>query len=326
MKALVTGGAGFIGSHLCEALLDLGFSVTAVDNFATASKSNIRHLLKTHRSFKFYKGSVMNPALMERLIRSCDIVYHLAAAVGIIYILDHPIDSILTNVKGTEIVLKLASKYRKKVLITSSSEVYGKQPPSPIREEDDRILGSTSTSRWSYSDSKATDEFLALAYATEKKLPVVIVRLFNVVGPRQVGNYGMVLPRFIEEALSNKPITVFGDGSQIRSFCYVTDAVRAIVDLSLSEKACGKTFNIGSDESLSIKQLAYKIKQKTRSRSKIVYISYEKFYGEHFEDVTFRAPDLSRIRATIRYQSRYGIDQIIDETVAYFQRRTEKRK
>ena len=322
-RALVTGGAGFIGSHLCEELLKRGFFVSAVDNLATGSAANVKHLLNDKKNFKFYKGSVMNRPLLERLVKSCDIIYHLAAAVGVKYILDNPIQSILTNVEGTENVLSLANEYHKKVLIASSSEIYGKQSSKVISEEDNRILGPTSVPRWSYADAKAVDEFLAFAYAIEKKLKFIILRFFNVVGPRQVGNYGMVIPRFIQEALSGKPITVYGDGSQVRTFTFINDAVRAVADLSLCDQAYGKAFNIGGSESVSIKQLAHRIKRKTNSKSKIVYLPYQKFYGDHFEDVKFRVPDLARIRKTIGYRPHYPLNRTIEETIKYFRKKME---
>lgn len=318
-KALITGGAGFIGSHLCEELIKRDFLVTALDNLSTGASSNIKHLIKDKRKFEFCKGSVMDYALLERLIRRCDVIFHLAAAVGVQYILDHPIQSILTNVEGTENVLSLASAYHKKVLIASTSEIYGKHSSKAIREEDNRILGPTNVSRWSYADAKAVDEFLALAYHLEDKLEVVILRFFNVVGPRQVGRYGMVLPRFIEEALSGKPITIYGDGRQTRSFTYVKDAVRAVADLSLTQKAIGKAFNIGGDESISVIQLAHKVKRKLKSSSKIIHVSYEKVYGENFEDVRHRVPDISRIQKLIGYRPQYNLVKIIDETTKYFQ-------
>lgn len=320
VRAFVTGGAGFIGSHLCESLLQKSFHVTVLDNFSTGSRSNISHLLK-EKKFHFCKGSILDQRLMKSLIRDCDIVYHLAAAVGVSYILDHPVGSLLTNVEGSEIVLKWANQYRKKVIIASTSEIYGNHVCLPIREDDVRTLGSTNVSRWSYSDAKAIDEFLALAYAKEKKLPIVIVRFFNTVGPRQVGRYGMVLPRFIKAALCGKPITVYGDGSQIRSFCYVKDAVEAVVSLSLEKKAQGQVFNIGNDEPVTIKQLATLVKQFTQSSSKIQYISYKKAYGKqaaNFQDIECRIPDISKIRELVHFKPRYRVEDILKETVGFF--------
>lgn len=325
-KALVTGGAGFIGSHLCEELLSRGFKVDAIDNFATSRKSNITHLLgNTH--FTFHKGTILDRMRMKRLIHQCDIVYHMAAAVGVKYILNHPITSILTNLNGTEIVLELASQYKKKVIIASTSEVYGKHVCVPFRESDDRILGPTSISRWSYAEGKAIDEFITLAYANEKKLPVVIVRLFNTVGPRQTATYGMVLPRIIQQALDNKPITVYGDGEQSRAFTYVLDVVGAIVDLSLTKKAEGQVYNIGNEQAISIKEFALKIKQKTHSKSPIKYISYKKAYGKraiNFEDMQCRIPDISKIKKMIKYQPKYDIDAIIESTISSFLKKGRK--
>jgi len=325
-RALVTGGAGFIGSHLCEELLSRGFKVYAIDNFATSRKSNIAHLLK-NKYFRFYKGSILDRTLIKCLINQCDIVYHMAAAVGVKYILEHPITSILTNLNGTEIVLELASRYHKKVIVASTSEVYGKHVCLPFRESDDRIMGPTSISRWSYAEGKAIDEFITLAYANEKKLPVIIVRLFNTVGPRQTATYGMVLPRIIQQALNNKPITVYGDGEQSRAFTYVLDVVGAIVDLSLTKKAEGGVYNIGNEQAISIKEFALKIKQKTHSKSHIKYIPYKKAYGKrsiNFEDMQFRKPDISKIKQMIHYQPRYNIDNIIDNTIEYFLKRGKK--
>ncbi len=326
LTALVTGGAGFIGSHLVEELLNRGMRVIIVDDLSTGRKENISHLLKNRSDVEFHKGSILNEKLMRKLIKRSDIIYHFAAAVGVKYILKHPVTSILTNVEGTSFILKIASQYKKKVVLASTSEVYGKHVCSPIKETDDRVLGSTSVSRWSYSDSKAIDEFLALAYAKEKKLPVVIVRLFNIVGPRQVGHYGMVLPRFIEKALLNKPIPVYGDGSQIRTFTYVKDAVRAIVDLSLTKKAEGEAFNIGSDQPISIMELAKKVKEKTNSKSKIKIIPYEKAYGKDFEDIECRIPDISKIKKIINYQPKYDLDIMIEETVEYIKSKLKKGK
>jgi len=326
LTALVTGGAGFIGSHLIEELLDRGMRILIIDNLSTGKKENIAHLLKGNYDIKFYKAPITNKVLLKKLIKESDIIYHLAAAVGVKYILDHPVDSIITNVEGTSLILHLAATYKKKVVLASTSEVYGKHVCSPIKEEDDRTLGSTSISRWSYSDSKAIDEFLALAYAKEKNLPIVIVRLFNTVGPRQVGHYGMVLPRFIERALLNKPIPVYGDGSQIRTFTYVKDAVRAIADLSLSPKAVGQAFNIGSNQPITIMELAKKVKEKTNSKSQIKIIPYKKAYGKDFEDIECRIPDISKIKKTIKYSPQYDIDSIIENTIDYFKGKILQKK
>jgi UDP-glucose 4-epimerase len=319
-RALVTGGAGFIGSHLCEELLKRGFAVTAMDDLSTGSKKNILGLTRD-RNFKFYKGSILDYKLMRRLIKECDIVYHLAAAVGVRYILNHALGSLLTNVDGTKIVLELADEHRKKVFLASTSEVYGKHVCSPFSENDDRILGSTSVNRWSYSDAKAIDEVLALAYAKERKLRVVIARFFNTVGPRQTGRYGMVLPRFVREALSNKPITVYGDGSQIRSFAHVKDVVKAAVGLSMLKKAEGEIFNIGNDVPITIKEMAEKIKLFTRSRSKIKFISFEDAFGKKyadFEEIECRIPDISKLKKLLKYSPQSDADSIIRSIVEYF--------
>jgi len=320
IRALVTGGAGFVGSHLCEELLARGFYVDVIDNLSTSRRSNIAFLLK-NKNLKLYKSSIFNQKLMERLVKKCDIVYHLAAAVGVQYILDHPVGSIVTNIEGTQVVLKLADKYHKKILLTSTSEVYGKHACSPFSEDEGSILGSTSVGRWSYAAAKALDEWLALAYAKEKKLPVVIVRLFNTVGPRQVARYGMVLPRFIQNALANKPIIVYGDGLQIRSFLYVKDAVRAMADLSLEKKAEGGIYNIGNDQPISIKELAQKVKCAVQSKSKIKHISFKKAFGGNysdFEEIECRIPDIAKLKKLLAYQPRYNMDSIIEDTIQYF--------
>lgn len=317
---LVTGGAGFIGSHLCEELLSRGFKVIAVDNLSTSHRTNITHLTK-NKNFKFYKGSILNTGFLRPLVKKCDLIYHMAAAVGVKYILDHPLGSIITNIKGTETVLDLAHQYHKKIVIASTSEVYGKHACMPFKEDDDRTLGPTSISRWGYAEAKAIDEFLALAYAKERKLKVMIVRLFNTVGPRQVGRYGMVLPRLIEQALKNEPLTIYGDGLQIRSFLYVKDAVGAIIDLSLAKAAEREIFNIGSDQTTSIKDLAIKIKEKAHSSSELKFIPYEEAYpnkAAEFEDMQCRIPDISKIKKVIGYQPKYDLDAIIENTVKYF--------
>jgi UDP-glucose 4-epimerase len=321
-RALVTGGAGFIGSHLCEELLSRGVAVTVLDDLSTGRRENIAGLLKNKKCFEFCRGTIMDEKLMAKLIKRSDIVYHLAAAVGVKLILKKAIDSMLTNIEGTEIVLKLADKYRKKVLITSTSEVYGKHICEPLIEaKSNEVIGPTSVGRWSYASSKATDEFLGLAYAKERKLPVIIVRLFNAVGPRQSSRYGMVLPTFVREALSNKPITIYGDGTHIRSFTHVKDAVRAIIELSFSRDSLGQIFNVGSDEHVSIKDLAKKIKVAARSGSPIRFKSFKKAYGKDYEDTPCRICDLTRIKKVIGYKPRYSLDDVITDTIKYFQER-----
>jgi UDP-glucose 4-epimerase len=320
-RALITGGAGFIGTHLSKELLDRGWSVTAIDNFATSGKKNIKKLLE-YPNFKFHKGTISNRSVMRRLIKQTEVIFHLAASVGVRYILDHPLTSITTNVRGTENILEMASQYKKKVLIASTSEVYGKHGLSckPFKENDDRVMGPTSVSRWGYAEAKAMDEFLALAYFTERKLPVIIVRFFNVVGPLQVGTYGMVLPRLIGQALNNKPLTVYGDGRQIRSFTYIKDAVGALIDLVNKKGAEGEIFNIGSHQTLSITDLAKKIKKITHLKKPIKYISFLKAFGgkaSNFEDMSCRIPSLEKIEKAINYRPQYTIDEIIGETISF---------
>jgi UDP-glucose 4-epimerase len=265
----------------------------------------------------------MNERLMKRLVKGCDVVYHMAAAVGVKYIIDNPLESIETNVKGTEVVLELANELgKKKVVIASTSEIYGKDRPGKRRfgENDDRVLGSTTISRWSYSCAKAMDEFLALAYWREKKLPVVIVRFFNTIGPRQTGTYGMVAPRFVKHALLGQPITIYGDGKQTRSFCYVTDVVRAVIQLARSEKAVGEIFNIGNPNPITIRALAEKVKRLTRSRSPIIHVPYEKAYEKGFEDMRHREPDITKIRSLIGFQPKVGLDPALKEIIRYFEK------
>lgn len=321
MRALVTGGAGFIGSHLCEGLLNRGYDVTAIDNLSTGSIDNVKGM-QGKRSFRMVVGDIMDVDAMKDLVKEADIIFHLAAAVGVKYIIDHPLDSIHTNVKGTEIVLELANSLgKKKVFIASTSEIYGKDRPGKrtFSELDDRLLGPTTISRWSYSCTKALDEFLALAYWREKKLPVVIGRFFNTCGPRQKGRYGMVIPRFIKQALTNKPITVYGDGGQTRCFLYVNDAIEAVINLSRSDKAVGEAFNIGNPGSISILDLAKKIKKLARSSSKIEFVPYEKAYEEGFEDMRHRRPDISKVKSLIKFLPKVGIDELLERTIRYFQ-------
>lgn len=322
MKALITGGAGFIGSHLAEELLRRNNRVIIIDNLSTGRMENIEHL-KANPRFSFYIDTIMNESLMKRLIRKSNIIYHLAAAVGVKYIIDNPLESIEINVKGTEIVLKLANVLgKKKVVIASTSEIYGKNIDGQrkFKEDDDRILGTTSITRWSYSCTKALDEFLALAYFREKKLPVIIARFFNTCGPRQTGRYGMVIPRFVKQALLNQPITVYGDGKQTRSFAYVSDAVEAVIALSEHPKAVGRIFNIGNHKPISILELAGKVKSMAKSSSKIVHIPYEKAYEKGFEDMRHRQPDISRIRKLIGFKPRVNIDEILKNVIKDFEK------
>ncbi len=321
MRYLVTGGAGFIGSHLSEALLSSGNYVSVIDNLSTGSMDNILHL-KEDKKFKFYLGSILNENLISRLVKEADVIFHLAAAVGVKYIIDNPMESIQTNIRGTEIVLEKANKLgKKKTVIASTSEIYGKDRPGikAFKESDDRLLGSTTISRWSYSCSKAMDEFLALAYYREKKLPVVILRYFNTCGPRQTGRYGMVIPRFIKQALTNRPITVYGDGKQTRCFCHVKDTVDASIALADNKKAIGQIFNIGNPHSISINSLAKKVKSLTKSKSKITHIPYETAYEKGFEDMRHRKPDILKIKKFIGFKPKYGIDDILKDVIEYYE-------
>jgi len=317
MRALITGGAGFIGSHLAEELIRRGEMVYVIDDLSTGRLENVEHLMSSPR-FNIAVESILNETVMDRLVSECDIIYHLAAAVGVELIVSHPVEVIETNILGTDMVLKLAKRYLKKVLLTSTSEIYGKSENVPFKEGDDRILGPTIKNRWSYSCSKAIDEFLALAYHKEKNLDVVIVRLFNTVGPRQTGRYGMVIPRLVVQALKGEPMTVYNDGSMVRCFAYVTDVVDAIISLAYHDDAVGQIFNIGNDESISINDLAIKIKEKTDSKSEIIYIPYDEAYVEGFEDMSIRVPDLSKIRALIGYQPSINLEGILDRVIEYF--------
>ena len=316
MVALITGGAGFIGSHVAEELLKMGNRVLVIDDLSTGKKENIDHL-KEDEKFSFIQGTILNEPLMERLVEECDIIYHLAAAVGVEFIIGNPIKSIEINVLGTEIVLRLAEKNKKKVIIASSSEIYGKNQKEVFKETDGRVMGTTLTHRWSYSCSKALGEFLALAYWREKRLPVIIVRLFNTCGPRQTGKYGMVVPRFIEQALSGEPITIYGDGNQTRSFAYVSDVVNGIVSLASHPGAVGEIFNLGGEGKITISDLAEKIKRFSKSDSQIVYLPYEEVYGEGFEDMRHRIPDTTKLRNLIGYAPRVGLDDALKKTIEY---------
>ena len=321
MKCLITGGAGFIGSHLSEHLLEEGHQVFVLDDLSTGSMENILQL-SGHSNFHYTIDTVMNVPVAAELVDRCDTVFHLAAAVGVRLIVESPVRTIETNIAGTEIILKLADKKKKKVLITSTSEVYGKASKVPFSEGDDLVMGPTHKGRWSYACSKAIDEFLALAYWREKKLPVVIARLFNTVGPRQTGRYGMVLPTFVQQALSGEPLTVFGDGTQSRCFGHVTDVVGALSELSRTQEAVGQVFNIGADEEITIFDLAEKVRAMTESPSEIQLVPYEEAYQEGFEDMPRRVPDLSRIQELINYRPTRNLDEIIRSIVDHY-RNTE---
>ncbi len=315
MRVLITGGAGFIGSHLAEAHLHRGDTVEIIDDLSTGSVDNIAHL-KGHSAFAYTIDTVMNLPVLAELVDRADLVYHLAAAVGVRLIVKSPVYTIETNVKGTENVLALAAKKNKKVFVASTSEVYGKAAKIPFSEDDDLVMGPTVRGRWAYACSKAIDEFLALAYHKEKDLPVVVVRLFNTVGPRQTGRYGMVVPTFVRQALEGEPITVFGDGSQRRCFTYVTDVVGALMKLADEPRAVGQVFNIGSDDEISIEDLAGLVKEMTRSPAPIVHIPYEEAYEAGFEDMMRRVPDISRVGRLVGYRPTLGIRQILERVIA----------
>jgi UDP-glucose 4-epimerase len=316
MKILITGGAGFLGSHLAEHLLTQGDTVYAIDDLSTGSIDNIEHL-KGHPRYRYQIESVMNRSLVAELVDRCDAVFHLAAAVGVRLIVESPVRAIQTNIRGTEIVLEAAAKKKKRVLITSTSEVYGKSIKVPFSEDDDLVSGPPTKGRWSYACSKALDEFLGLAYWKERRIPVTIVRLFNTVGPRQTGRYGMVLPNFVRQALNNQPITVFGSGKQTRCFGYVKDVVWALSKLIRTEKAVGEIFNIGNNEEVSIEDLAQRVRRMTGSRSEIVYIPYDQAYEEGFEDMPRRVPSLEKISRCIGYRPTTSLDQIIEKVVDF---------
>jgi UDP-glucose 4-epimerase len=309
-RYLITGGAGFIGSHLSEKLLTGGHAVTVLDDFSTGREANIAHL-RGRPAFQVVRDSVENEQTVAVLMSQCDAVFHLASAVGVQLIVDEPVRTINTTIHGTEVVLEAAHRFGRPVLITSSSEVYGKGMRVPFSEDDDVVMGPTRHSRWCYAYAKGIDEFLGLAYHKQYGLPVRIVRLFNTVGPRQVGMYGMVLPRFVQAAKSNKPLTVYGDGTQTRCFCHVSDVVDAIVRLCETPKSVGEVFNLGSDEEISIKALAERVIAIVGSSSKIEYLTYEKAYGQAFDDLSRRVPRLDKIRSVIPFQPRYSLDQII---------------
>lgn len=319
MKALITGGAGFIGSHLAEALIRKGSAVIVLDNLSTGRLENLKKIERSHK-FEFVEGSVLDMSLVDKLAEHCDVIFHLAAAVGVELIVKKPLESLSTNIKGSEIVLEMAHRYHKKILITSTSEIYGKNLNGPLKETDDRILGSPLKSRWSYSTAKAVDEMLAFLYWKEKSVPSIIVRLFNTVGPRQTGNYGMVMPRFISAALKNKSLMVYGSGSQTRCFLHVDDAVAALISLMNEPRAVGEVFNIGSQEEISIENLARKVIKILRSKSSIKYLPYEKAYEEGFEDMPRRVPDISKIRKLIGFKPTYSLSEIIKDISSHIRR------
>jgi UDP-glucose 4-epimerase len=316
LRYLITGGAGFIGSHLAEALLHRGDDVIVVDDLSTGSIENIRHL-KPHPGFRYFLDTIANRQTLAELVDEADIILHMAAAVGVRLIVDSPVRTIETNVHGTQAVLDAAGKKRKLVFIASTSEVYGKSSCIPFHEDADLVLGATSISRWSYAASKALDEFLALAYWKEKKQPVVVARLFNTVGPRQTGRYGMVLPSFVDQALRGDPITVYGSGRQSRCFCDVRDTVESILRLIAEERAIGQVVNIGSDQEISMEDLAGLVKQRSGSTSSIKYVPYDKAYEPGFEDMPRRVPSLDKLQSLIAYRPGTPLNEIVDRVIAH---------
>ncbi|HST51429.1 MAG TPA: GDP-mannose 4,6-dehydratase [Pyrinomonadaceae bacterium] len=317
MRVLITGGAGFIGSHLSDAYVGRGDEVFCLDDLSTGSIDNIAHL-KFNARYHYTIDSVHNQPVVAELIDQCDVVFHLAAAVGVKLIVESPVRTIETNVKGTEVVLSQANKKKKKVLVASTSEVYGLSNDVPFREDGNLVMGATTKGRWSYACSKAIDEFLALAYWREKKLPTIIVRLFNTVGPRQTGQYGMVIPTFVKQALSGRPITVYGTGEQTRCFGYVKDVVGALVGLMDRDESVGEVFNIGSNEEVSIMELARRVKELAGSKSEIVTVPYDEAYEEGFEDMPRRVPDISKIGAHVGFRPTFTLEQILQSVIEYY--------
>ena len=314
MRYLVTGGAGFIGSYLCERLINRGEQALILDNYSTSSISNI---VGFQQQVKVVEGSILNKSLVDELVAESDYVVHLAAALGVLNIVNKSLDSLRTNLQGTEVVLEAANKHNKPILIASTSEVYGKNDKVPLNEEDDRIVGHPLKSRWSYSEAKAVDESLAYFYYLENKLPIRIVRLFNTVGPRQVGHYGMVLPRFVSAALKNEPLQVYGTGEQIRCFCHVEDAVRALLLVMDSDKSIGEVFNIGNNQQISILELAKRVIQITDSKSEIIKVPYTEAYPDGFEDMQRRVPDISKINNVLGWSPQIGLDQTIKDIATF---------
>lgn len=323
LRYLITGGAGFIGSHLAERLLDRGDRVVLLDNLSTGSVENIRHL-KSSRRLEYHLDNIENRQLLAELVDDADAIVHLAAAVGVKLIVESPVRTIETNVNGTQLILEAACKKKKLVLTASTSEVYGKSTDIPFREDADLVLGPTTKGRWSYAASKALDEFLALSYWKEKKLPVMVVRLFNTVGPRQTGRYGMVLPNFVKSALGNSPISVYGSGKQSRCFCDVRDTIEGLVRLMETERAIGEVVNVGNTEEITIEDLAYRVKERTASTSAIEYVPYDQAYEPGFEDMMRRVPCVDKLQALTGFCPQTSLNEIIDRVAAHFQKRTER--
>jgi len=316
MKYLLTGGAGFVGSNLTEALLHKGHIITCLDNLTTGTRENTKKF-ESNKNFNFVEGDVRNENLVGKLVSECDRVFHLAAAVGVQYVLEKPLETIQTNVKGTEIILEQCHKFNKRVMIFSTSEVYGKNSKLPFKEDDDRLMGTTLKMRWAYAASKALDEFLSIAYNREKNLDVIIVRLFNTVGIGQVSDYGMVIPRFVKQAISNKNITIYGDGKQTRCFCNVKDVIFGLSKLMDENEAIGQIYNIGTEERISILDLARLIIKMTGSKSKLIFIPLEEVLGDDFEDMLHRVPDTSKIESLINFKPSYNLEKTLREVIDF---------
>lgn len=319
MRVLITGGAGFIGSHLADALIARGDSVTVIDDLSTGRRENISHL-QGHQAFTLHLGTILDPAHVQAVMSDCDVVYHLAAAVGVKHVIDNPLSSLVTNIRGTEIVLEAANYYKRRVVLASTSEVYGKNESDSLSEETDRIMGPTQISRWGYATAKAVDEFLALAYHREKQLPLAIARLFNTVGPRQIGTYGMVIPRFVQAALLGHTIQVFGDGSQRRCFGYVGDVIQGLLAMAERSEALGEVFNLGNTEEISILELAQRVIALTGSSSQIEMIPYEVAYEEGFQDMHRRVPDIEKARRLLGYAPQVGLDALLEIVIESFRK------